>query len=67
MHLRTNLFEQLLLNPLPTYLENWPLTLIDFMGFIAVALAILALDRVSYIMLRNNTFAFWKVFFCSRK
>lgn len=67
MHLRTNLFEQMLQNPLPTYFENWPLTPTDLMGFIASAVIILAVDRVSYLKLRDNTLGFWKVFVCSRK
>lgn len=64
---RTMLFEQFLQYPVPTYFEKWPPTPTDGMGLLAVTLIILALDRDSYLKVRDNTIAYWEVFICSKK
>ena len=66
MLLRTALFEQWLQYPFPTYLENWPLTLFDVQGFLAVVIIILALRRNLYEALRDYTLAFLGVFWSKK-
>lgn len=67
MYKRTIFFELFFLNCLTTYIDNWPLTATEIIGFLPATFVALALGRDSYNNLRAYIPAYWKGFIYSRE